>query len=170
MPSPLFPDFPDEARLWIYAADRPLEASEQETLTETLDRFLASWTSHARPVRGAAQLLHDRFLLVAATLAEDAAISGCGIDASVHAIEAAADTVGVRWLSPLVVCYRDADGTIQHLPRGAFRKLVRAGTVTAGTPVFDVSLTTVGALREQGLERPAGAGWHARAFRIPQPA
>ncbi|ARA91709.1 MAG: hypothetical protein D6685_04065 [Bacteroidetes bacterium] len=170
MSSPLFSTLPDEARLWVYAADRPLTAAEQTTLTRRLMPFLASWTSHGRPVQGAMHLLHDRFLLVAAVLAGGADISGCGIDASVHAVEEAAEAVGVRWLSPLEVLYRDDEGQIRHVPRSGFRQLVRAGTVTGATPVFDLSLTTVGALRAQGLERPASAGWHARVFRIPQPA
>lgn len=169
MTASLFTSFPDAARLWIYAADRPLAEPERQALLDSLDGFLASWTSHGRVVRGEAQIVDDRFLLVAATLV-DGDISGCGIDASVHAIEAAAEAAGVRWLSPLLVFYRSAAGGIEAVPRGVFRKAVRSGAVTAETPVFDVSLTTVGDLRGLGLERPAGAAWHAKAFRIPQAA
>ena len=99
-----------------------------------------------------------------------AEISGCGIDASVHATEEAAGRLGVAWSSPLLVLYRDTDGAVRNLPRSAFRKLVADGTVTAETPVFDVSLTTLGQLRSGAFEKPAGASWHARVFRIPQPA
>ena len=37
----------------------------------------------------------------------------------------------------------------------------------AETPVFDLSLTTLGQVRDGGFEKPAGASWHARVFRIP---
>jgi hypothetical protein len=38
------------------------------------------------------------------------------------------------------------------------------GAVDAATPVFDLTLATVGALRVEGVERPAGRSWHGRTF------
>lgn len=166
MSASLFPGFADDARLWIYVADRPLDPQEAEALTTHLDTFFADWSSHGREVEGAAQIADDRFLLVAAQLrAGD--ISGCGIDASVNALKDAATQVGVTWLPALSVAYRDGEGRVQVASRPAFRRAVREEHVTAETPVFDTSLTTVGELREQGLERPAADAWHARVFRIP---
>ncbi|HMB91227.1 MAG TPA: hypothetical protein VKP65_10295 [Rhodothermales bacterium] len=165
----LFSTLPDDARCWIYTADQPLTNAEQETLLNTLTTFFESWTSHSRPVQGDAVIMDDRFLIVAATLAAGD-ISGCGIDKSVHAVETVAQDMGFTWTSPLQIFFRDADGTVQHTSRPAFRRLVGEGTVTANTPVFDVSLTTLGPLRNGAFELPAGRSWHARIFRIPQPA
>lgn len=164
----LLPTLPDEARCWIYTAERPLTGAEQDTLLDTLAAFFETWTSHSRPVQGDALIFQDRFLIVAATLAAGD-ISGCGIDKSVHAVEAAAQDLGFAWLSPLQIFFRDAEGAVQHASRPAFRRLVGEGTVTADTPVFDVSLTTLGPLRSGAFELPAGRSWHARIFRIPQP-
>jgi len=36
--------------------------------------------------------------------------------------------------------------------------------------VFDLSITTLGALRDGDFEQPAGAAWHARVFQIPTAA
>src|SRR5690606_30936818 len=77
-------ELPDEARIWIYPTDRELTAADQQALIEGLEDFLESWESHRRPVDGAAAILHARFVVIAATLA-DGDMSGCGIDASVHA-------------------------------------------------------------------------------------
>lgn len=165
----LFPSLSDEARCWIYVAEQPLTEAEQTTLVEALQSFFAGWASHGRPVEGAATVLEDRFLVVAGAIVEGE-ISGCGIDASVHAVEETAAHLGLAWSSPLRVFFRDADGAVHGLPRSAFRKLVADGVVTADTLVFDVSLTTLGALRSGAFEKPAGASWHARVFRIPQPA
>ena len=167
--STLFPALPDDARCWIYTADRPLTDTEQDALLHTLTAFFASWTSHSRPVQGDAVIVDDRFLIVAATLTAGD-ISGCGIDKSVHAVEEAAQNMGFAWISPLQIFFRDAEGAVQHASRPAFRRLVGEGTVTADTPVFDVSLTTLGLLRNGAFELPAGRSWHARIFRIPQPA
>ena len=166
--STFFPALPDDARCWIYTAERPLTATEQNTLLETLTTFFDTWTSHSRPVQGNAVIVDDCFLIVAATLAAGD-ISGCGIDKSVHAVETAAQEMGFGWVSPLQVFYRDANGVVQHVSRPSFRRLVGDGIVTADTPVFDVSLTTLGLLRTGAFESPAGRSWHARIFRIPQP-
>lgn len=165
----LFPALPDEARLWVYVADRSLPADEQAQLVAHLEKFMQDWTSHGRPVEGAVAVLHDRFVVLAATLA-DGDISGCGIDASVHAVDAAAQALDVAWIPALHVVYRDAEGRVQHDTRSAFRAQVEAGAVTAETSVFDPSITTLGALRGGQFERPAGSSWHARAFDLAQPA
>ena len=165
----LFSAFPDDARLWVYAADRDLTAEERQTLTASLASFTAGWTSHQRPVDGEVMVLHDRFLVLAARIAAGGDISGCGIDKSVHAVEALATSLGFQWLPALAVLYEAPDGAVQAVARPAFRRLVREGQVDAQTPVFDPSLDTVGALRHQGIRRQAGASWHGRVFRIQQP-
>ena len=164
-----FPSLPDDARLWIYAADRPLSETEQARLLEKLNAFLSRWASHGRPVEGTVTIQDDRFLLLSG-LVRGGEISGCGVDASVHAVEETGAELGIAWLSPLNVFFRDADGAVQALPRAAFRKLVRAGTVTAETSVFDLSLTALADVRQGRFERPAGEMWHALVFKIPQPA
>ncbi len=156
---------PDDARLWIYPADRPLSRDDEAALQGALGDFFEDWASHGRRVRGVAHIVEGRFLLVAATL--DGDISGCGIDASVHAVEAAGQAAGVGWLSPLTVFFRDGEGNVAVAPRPVFRKRVRGGEVTAETMVYDPSITTVGELRAGAFVKTAGASWHGRVFRIP---
>ena len=165
----LFPDLPSSARFWVYAADARLTPDDQAALQAALDPFLANWQSHGRSVRGRATILDDWFLAVAADLPEGD-ISGCGIDASVHAVEAAADAIGRSWLSALLVLFRDESGQIHSASRPDFRRLVREGTVTADTLVFDLTPGTLGDMRARGIERTAGSSWHGRVFRIPEPA
>lgn len=156
---------PDSARLWTFTASRALAPEEHERLMAKLEAFLAGWDSHGRPVAGAAELREGRLLVVAGHL--EAGISGCGIDSLVRAAEEAAEALGFTWLDGLHVAFRAPGGEVEALPRPAFRALVRAGEVTAETPVFMTTLETLGELRQGGLERPAGEAWHARAFRIP---
>lgn len=166
--APLFPEMPTNARCWIYAADSRLDAATQEALHARLTSFLEGWTSHQRAVHGAVTIRDDRFLMVAAYV-EGGDVSGCGIDSLVHAVDEAAAPLGISWARALSVFYRDADGRVQAASRGDFRAQVQEGTVTARTPVFDPSLTTLGAVRSR-FEQPAGDSWHARLFRIPTPA
>ncbi|NNF58715.1 MAG: hypothetical protein HKN04_10790 [Rhodothermaceae bacterium] len=169
----MLPSLPDDARLWLFAADRALSSEEQTALLSRMSAFIAGWTSHGRPVPAEAALLHGRIVAVGASLAEgevNAGVSGCGIDSLQHALDDAAAQVGVGWLSGLNVLFRDDGGTIQALSRPAFRRLAKDGLVTTETCVFDLTLDTAGALRTIGVERPAGGSWHGRVFRLATPS
>jgi len=165
----LFPSFPDAARLWAYATADTLSEADEAAIQDDLGAFISDWSSHGRPVRGAVHIQDQRFILIAATL-KGGDISGCGIDASVHAVEDIASARGIQWVPALHVIYRDADGTVQSVARSTFRALADEGTVTADTPVFDPSITSVGAIRSGQFEQPAGDAWHARAFDLLHPA
>lgn len=159
---------PDDARTWVFTADRALTPPESERLLDAVGAFVRDWASHGRPVPGGTAFLHGRFLLIAAHLGEgqNAGVSGCGIDSMTQALGAIASDLGVQWLDALHVAFREADGAVAVVPRPAFRQLARSGAVTAETPVFDTTVERLGDLRAQGLERPAGASWHGRVFRL----
>jgi hypothetical protein len=164
----LFSALPDEARIWIYLADRPLNDAEQTAMRQALHTFLVSWTSHGRTVQADAALLDGQFLIVAGVI-PGGDISGCGIDASARFIEEAARNLNVQWTSPLSVTYRDETGALRSAPRPMFRDLARRGIVHTLTPVIDLSITTLGQLRNGHLERLAGEGWTADVFNLQPP-
>lgn len=157
-----FDALPDTARVWVYASEAPLDAQAQ-ALVEATRTFIATWTSHARPVAGDALVAHGRFLVVGAFIA-DGEISGCGIDASVHAVEELGRRMGIRWMNSLSVAFRDRSGGVQVVDRPTFRRLVREGRVDPTTSVFDLAVNTVGAWRDGAFERPVANSWHATVF------
>ena len=164
-----FNSLPDTARLWLFAAGAPVS---DDTLAR-VRAFLPTWASHGRPVTAAAERVADSVLAVAAVISPEefnAGVSGCGIDAMTHAVEAAFEATGLTQASPLAVSYRDAEGTWQSVPRSAFRKLARAGEVSGQTPVLDLTPTDLGTLRARGAVRPASEAWHGAAFALGVPA
>lgn len=163
-----FADMPDDARLWIFAAERPLDAAEARALTAVVDDFLAGWHAHRHPVVGARDLRLDRFLLVAAD-ERATGVSGCSIDSLYRALKDAERRLGVSLLDSSLVLYRDRDGTVHSVDRAGFRALVRSGAVNAGTRVFDNTVGSVGELRSEQWERSFSSSWHARAFSAPDP-
>jgi len=165
----LVSDFPDSTRLWVYVAAERLSEDMQDALQDRLDTFLDGWVSHQRPVRGRAVIRDDRIVLIAATV-EGGSVSGCGIDASVHALEEASVDLDISWAGPLDIVYRDASGDVCVTSRSAFRDLVADGEVTGETLVLDPSVTRVKALRSGAFERAAADSWHARIFKIPATA
>lgn len=162
-----FSALPDDARLWIHAAAAPLDDATQSALLDRLSAFMDEWTSHQRPVEGTATILDDRFLVVAAAPVGGGDISGCGIDDLVHAIDDTASALSIDWVPSLDVLYRTADGEVAAVSRRTFQQRADDGAVTADTPVFDPSLTTLDALRNGEFETPARESWHAQLLSTP---
>lgn len=162
-----FSGLPDDARLWIHAAVAPLPDATQAALLDRLSTFMEDWTSHQHAVEGAATILHDRFLVVAAVQADGGDISGCGKDDLTRAVDEAASALDIEWVPSLHVLYRTPDGAVAAVSRRAFQQQAEEGTVTPDTPVFDPSLTTLGALRNGQFEMPARESWPAQLLGAP---
>ena len=163
----------DAARVWFFPLTRDLAPDEAGALVERVRAWAATWASHGRPVRSAVAIAEGRVLVVGAEISAEelnAGVSGCGIDAMTHAVEAALADAGLAVAGALDVVAQGADGAWHAMPRPAFRALVREGAAGTDTTVLDLTPTTLGEVRARGLARPAGEAWHARAFRLGTPA
>jgi hypothetical protein len=161
---PLVPlgSLPDDARVWVFAAERTLTPAEADAVLGTVDRFLGMWAAHGRPLRSARELRESRFLIIAVDEAA-AGASGCSIDALVREIRDLESQLGVTLIDHGPIVFRDG-GTIRRVPRDEFAELARAGRVTPETRVFDNTISRLADLRGGGWEMPASASWHGRAF------
>lgn len=160
-----FDQLPDDARVWVFAASRPLSGAESASLLARVDDFIEGWAAHGAPVRGARDWRHDRFLLVGAD-ERATGVSGCSIDSLFHALAAAEAESGVTLRDATPVYFRDAAGEVRSVPRPEFRRMAAAGEVDSDTVVFDNTVTTAGAVREGRWETRLRDSWHGRAFPI----
>ena len=160
MPQVPFDRLPAHARLWTFAAERPLAGRDAAKLLEQVDAFVAAWKAHGTPLTAGRDWRLDRFLLVAVD-EQAAGVSGCSIDALTRTLKTLQTELGVTLLETAPVFYRDG-ATVRRATRGEFRTLAERGAVDAETVVFDNTLVTVGALVH--WETKAGASWHAKAF------
>lgn len=165
MPQVPFDRLPDDARLWVFAADRTLDDDEQAELLAHVDRFLAGWAAHGAPVAGARELRHERFLLVGAD-ERATGVSGCSTDTLFRTLGELERSLGASLRDPDLVFWRDPAGEVRSEPRPAFRARTRTGEVGAETPVFDNTVGTVGEARAGRWELPMRESWHARAFAV----
>lgn len=159
-PGRAFEPMHEEARLWSFGTDRPLDDAETARLLDVVDGFLAQWKAHGHPLAARREWVHGRFLLVAV----DERVtppSGCSIDALVRHLRRTGEELGVELLGGAPIWF-GRDGEIHCVGRPAFREAAARGEVDGDTVVFDMSVTRVGELREGAWQRPARAGWHAR--------
>lgn len=169
MPAVPFAELPDDARLWIFAASRPLTSADSEGVLERVDRFLSEWHAHGHRVVGSTELCYNQFLLVAAD-ERATGVSGCSIDSLFHTLRDLEREIGITLTDSSLVFFRDRDGGIRSVSRSEFRALARAGEIGADTIVFDNTVATVEMLRAGRWEVPLRTSWHARAFPVATPA
>jgi hypothetical protein len=157
-----FENLPAHARLYIFAASRPLRPEEALPLLDEVDRFITEWQSHREGVVAARDWRYDRFLLIGVDETETR-LSGCSIDGMVHRLKAIENRLGISLVDSAPVLFREGTD-IERLDRETFRRRVQEGRVRPDTTVFNNTLLTVGELRQGKWEVPFGESWHSRAF------
>ncbi len=149
-----------QSRIWVYGADRALTASETATLRQRAQEFVAGWVSHQQELSAGADVLHDRFLVLAVDETQ-AEASGCSIDGSVHFVQELGAELGVDFFNRMIFSYRDGNNQIKTVSREDFKELYRKERIGNETPVFDPLVKELGELR-QIFERPLEDSWHSR--------
>lgn len=162
MPRIPFDQLPSDARLWIFAAERPMSAAESARVLDETDSFIDHWMAHGVPLSAGRDLRHDQFVLVGVD-ERAAGVSGCSIDALVRRMQMLESTLGLELVNNGPVLYREGDA-IERVSRDRFAELAASGTVSPNTRVFDNTLTRVGDLLAGKWEVKAADAWHARAF------
>lgn len=160
MPIVAFHQLPDDARVWIFAAQETLSPDSEQTLLAAADTFLADWRAHGAPLDCARDWRDGRFLCIAVDQ-RSAGASGCSIDGLFRTLRSLESSLGTSMISSGLVFWRTDDGVVASATRPHFAALAASGAVRADTPVFDPSIETLRAWRHE-FERPASASWHAR--------
>jgi hypothetical protein len=159
MPSVSFDQLPSNARVWIFASDRPLKGDDASVLLDEVDRFLGQWKAHGAPLRSAREWRDNRFLVIGVDPTAEQA-SGCSIDGLFRGLQSLERALATGLVAGGRVFYRDASGNPQLALRADVPALFAKGIVTQDTPVFDTSITDAAAWRERFVQ-PAGRTWVA---------
>lgn len=159
MPGMSFDDLPEEARVWVYGADRELDAPTEAKLLEAVDEFLSRWAAHGVPLHTARRWDEGRFLTIGVDSTREGA-SGCSIDGLFRALKALESELGARIVTSGLVYYRGKDGRIHAVTRDEFTERAAKGEIDGGTEVFDLSVTSASEWRGRFRSRAADS-WHA---------
>ncbi|MEZ4414308.1 MAG: hypothetical protein R3E10_00995 [Gemmatimonadota bacterium] len=165
MPRDAWASMPDSSRLWAFGTDRPLTAAEERRLLEVVDGFLDDWRAHGHPLRAARDWREGRFLLVAVDQASEPP-SGCSIDALVRTLKSLEDELALGLVDHAAVWFRDSAGAVIRVSRSELKNRIGEGVVGSRTPVFDLTVTRLGQVLREGLEREAASTWVGRAYRL----
>lgn len=159
MPTARFSELPPDARVWVFASDRPLQGDEADLLLQEVDRFLDQWKAHGTPLRSAREWRDDRFLAIGVDPTAEQA-SGCSIDGLFRGLQQLERRLATGLVAGGRVFYRDGKGIARLALRQEVATLFQHGEITVDSPVFDTSITDARSFRER-FERPARETWVA---------
>lgn len=159
MPVVNFKELPDEARVWVFASDRPLTGPDAKQLIGAVDAFLSQWKAHGAPLRSAREWRDDHFLVIGVDPTAEQA-SGCSIDGLFRGLRELERALNTTLVAGGRVFYRNAKGAVSRAARKDVAGLYERGSIDAATPVFDTSITDAASYRSR-FERPARDSWVA---------
>jgi hypothetical protein len=168
MPLVRIEGLPDNARTWVFGADKTIKAPASDTLLREVDSFLSQWNAHGSPLTVGRDWKYGRFLTVAVDQST-AGASGCSIDGLFRTLRGLEPKLVASLVTSGLIFYRDENGAIQSVERDQFTALGTEGRIAPGTRVFDPTVTTLGEWRAR-FELNAEDSWHAKLLRKQQPA
>ncbi|WP_374951854.1 ABC transporter ATPase [Mucilaginibacter sp.] len=155
-------EFSSQSRVWIYQSDRKLTADELVQVQMQLDNFTRGWTAHNNQLKAKAEIRYSRFLVLIVDESQ-AGASGCSIDKSVNFMKQLEQEFGLSLFDRFNLAYRDGNEIIS-VPRHQFEDLLKNGTITTETIVFNNLVQNVAEL-ETKWEVPFKDSWHIQLFR-----
>ncbi len=153
-------DFPGQSRVWVYQAGQPFRSTDLPAIRAALGAFARQWVSHNQQLRAAADVLHDRFVVLMVDETQ-AGASGCSIDKSVAFLKQLSAETGVDLFDRLRFSFRLPDGEVSTVSREEFARLYAEGRINDDTPVFDPLVDTKAAF-DAAFEKKLGQSWHRR--------
>lgn len=154
-----FAAMPPETRIWIYQASREIPSEVYPIVKDVLKRFSETWTSHNKQLHAYADLLLNRFLLLAVDETH-AGASGCSIDKSVQFIQQLGNQLKVDFFDRLTFAWLE-DGRVKTAHQDDFVRMFSEGKINLDTLVFD-NLVNNKADFEKGWIKPLGKSWHKK--------
>ncbi len=157
-------DFPPESRVWVYQSSRPFAEKEQREVQEQLEQFYLQWQAHGAPVKGWAQLLFGRFVVLMAD-ERGVQVSGCSIDSSVRILKSLEKQYEVQLFDRLSITFLVKDKP-EVLPFSQVQYAIDKGYINGDTLLFNNVVTTRQELLESWLQ-PLKDSWLAGRVNLP---
>lgn len=147
------------ARTWVYKSAVPFTAAQLELISARGAEFSASWAAHGAQLAAAVDVLLDHFVVLAVD-EQQVAASGCSIDTSVRFIQRLEQDLGFSLTDRMVVLY-EQDGAIRSCRATGIEDLLKNGTITSDTLVYNDLVANVGDLKAH-FKLPLRDTWLAR--------
>ena len=151
-----FDKIPQDARIWVYQANRQLADNEVSKVESYLKPAVNQWVAHGASLLASAKVLHNRFVIIALDQNMNAA-SGCSIDASTRWFKELGEALNIDFFDRSQAYLEGNE--IKTFSVFQYKKAVESGLVSPDTVIFNnVILSTLGDLANK---------WQTKAIDAP---
>jgi hypothetical protein len=154
-----FEQLPDDARLWVYQADRALTPVERAAAENNLHHLCDTWSTHGTPLHTSFRIEYNQFIILAVD-ERHAGASGCSIDGTVRLLKSMQERLGIDFFNRQWVAFADGDSVHMH-PLNELKSLFEKGILTAESLTFNNTVTTKADWQQQ-WRVPARESWLSR--------
>lgn len=152
---------PDNARLWIFQADRKLTDTETAHIEKQGTSFCEGWAAHGAPLKCSFKIFHLQFLIISVDESYNMA-SGCSIDASVGFVKKMEQDLGISFFDRSKIAFILHDEVyLESLSN--LKSQVEAGAIEENTITFN-NLISVKSDLESAWMVPAKSTWLGKYF------
>ena len=131
-----FQSFATHSRTWVYQASRSLTDAEASEVKQLASGFAADWQSHGTPLKAAADVLYNRFLVMMVDEYAGSA-SGCSIDSSVQQIKSIEEKLNIHLLDRMDLAYLNSDSGLETVHANKISDAHEHGALNEETIVFN---------------------------------
>ncbi|MGK7389189.1 MAG: hypothetical protein ACNS60_02520 [Candidatus Cyclobacteriaceae bacterium M2_1C_046] len=157
-----FEQLRNDARIWVYQADRFLNSEEVDFLAQNLKVFTNQWAAHKKPLNSSFVILNNTHVIIGVDESVNDA-SGCSIDASVHVIQQLGQELGVNFFDRKTVAYVK-DQQVEIASFDELKTLIEQGVIKPETLVFN-NLVSSKELLDSNWKIEARNSWLKRYFK-----
>ena len=157
-----FNTLPDSARIWIYQANRMLQANDALAISDFLTPQIQDWLAHQQPLLASFKIIENRFVVIAVDENESLP-SGCSIDKSTHWLQQLGAKLNIDFFDRSVAYLEDE--TIKTLPVNAIKAAILENQIEPNTLIFN-NLVKTKAEFENSWKVAALDSWVKRFFKL----
>lgn len=156
-----FEEIQENARVWIYQADRKLTTDEEKAIEHTSQIFLEDWAAHGAPLKCAFKIFHHQFLVITVDENFNKA-SGCAIDSSVSLVKQLEQQLNINFFDRTKIAFIHHDEVFLE-SLSTLKSSVTDGKINESTLTFNNLISTKSELEAAWLV-PAKSTWLSKYF------
>jgi hypothetical protein len=157
-----FEELPEDARVWIYQANRNLTETEKRKIEDVLTSFVSGWKAHGAELSASFKIAYQRFIVIAVDTNTNLP-SGCSIDSSVAVLKEIEKAFAIDLFNRTDIPFLEEGGTVRTVPLIEIKRMIVEGKIHRNSMTFNNLVESKDGLDESWLVT-AGESWLKRFF------
>ena len=145
-----FEQLPDQSRVWVYQANRPLMANEIEQISSFLTHEMNAWAAHGAPLNASFEIRFNQVVIVAVNEDINEA-SGCSIDASTRWFKSLGETLQIDFFNRQIASIQGEQ--ILLIPITAVKDFILRADLSEEDFIIPPQTSDLGQYRNQWLQK-----------------